>query len=245
MPTPTFAQRLALRERPGGRPVMRQSWRELLFLHWKFDPGEVQALLPDGLTVDTCDDAAWVGVVPFFMCDVRPVWSPSVPGLSNFLELNVRTYVFDAAGTPGVWFFSLDASNPIAVWVARTFFHLPYNHARMRARATPATVDYWSHRGGLEPDHFVYQPVGTERLAEIESLDFYLVERYLLFACNNRRIYGGRVHHSPYRIREVRVLEHGTHLLAAAGLPSVDRACDHACYARSVDVDIFALQRQS
>lgn len=244
MGLPTSAQRLALRDRPAARPVMRQSWRELLFLHWKYDPAEIQRLLPEGLAIDTFEGAAWIGIVPFFMCEVRPVWAPAVPGLSNFLELNVRTYVHDANGVPGVWFFSLDASNPLAVFIARKFFKLPYFQARMRARATPATVDYWSVRGTLEPDHFVYQPIGPERLADTASLDFFLIERYLLYTCQarSRQLYRGRVHHAPYRLREVKVLAHGTHLLAPAGISPVERTWDHAAYVSCVNVDIFALQ---
>ncbi len=241
---PTIDQRLALREQPATRVVMRQSWRELLFLHWKYDPAEIQRLLPTGLTLDTFNGAAWIGIVPFFMYGVRPVWCPPVPLLSNFLELNVRTYVHDNDGTPGVWFFSLDASNAAAVWMARTFFKLPYFHARMRARATLATVDYWSQRGELAPDHFVYQPIGQERLAVPGSLDFFLVERYLLYSHDPKsgRLYSGRVHHSPYALREVKVLEHSTHLLTAVALAPVDRIYDHAVYSNAVDVSIFALQ---
>lgn len=243
MPVPQSAQRLALRKRPTTRVVMKQSWRELLFLHWKYDPAEIQRLLPNGLTVDTYDGAAWVGIVPFFMCNVRPVWALSVPGLSNFLELNVRTYVYDANGVPGVWFFSLDASNPIAVLIAQKIFKLPYFHARMRARATPATVDYWSQRGELSPDHFVYQPIGPERLAEMDSLDFFLLERYLLYTNNGLRTYTGRVHHDPYRLRNVKVLEFGTQLLAPAGLRPDQNIFEHSAYVQNVDVDIFGLKK--
>ncbi|MFG0295490.1 MAG: YqjF family protein, partial [Maioricimonas sp. JB045] len=126
MPQPTPEQRLQLRERPPCRPVMYQSWQELLFLHWRIDTDIIQRTLPAGLHVDTCDGAAWLGVVPFLMRNIRPWWFCSVPGISNFLELNLRTYVCDDAGRPGVWFYSLDASQPLAVWAARTFFHLPY-----------------------------------------------------------------------------------------------------------------------
>ncbi len=240
---PTAAQRLALRDRPPGPVVMKQSWRELLFLHWKFDPAEVQRLLPPGLTADTFDGAAWVGIVPFFMCGVRPVWAPPVPGLSDFLELNVRTYVHDANGVPGVWFFSLDASNWIAVLIAQKLFKLPYFNARMRARATPATVDYWSQRGALDPDHFVWQPIGPAHRAEAETLEFFLVERYLLYTFKNGQIYTGRVHHAPYQLHDVKVIEHGTQLLAPAGLTPRDTPFDHAICVRNVDVNIFGLQR--
>ncbi|HEX8372431.1 MAG TPA: DUF2071 domain-containing protein [Chthoniobacterales bacterium] len=243
---PTLEQRLALRERPAARCVMRQVWRELLFLHWRYEPGEIQRLLPPGLTVDCFDGAAWVGIVPFFMCGVCPVWCPPMPGLSNFLELNVRTYVHDEKGVPGVWFFSLDASNAVAVFLARTFFGLPYYRARMRARATPATLDYWSQRGELPPDHFVYQPVGPARFAEAGSLEFFLAERYLLYSYDAKagRLSSGRVHHRPYPLQDVKVLEHSTHLLAPAGLSQVTTPFDHAVYAREVDVEIFGLRHQ-
>jgi uncharacterized protein YqjF (DUF2071 family) len=81
--------RLKMRERPAGRsPVMYQKWLDLLFLHWEFSPGAVQSTLPPGLYVDTFKDKAYLGVVPFFMRDVRPRFVPSVPGVSNFQEIN-------------------------------------------------------------------------------------------------------------------------------------------------------------
>ena len=101
--SPSLEQRLAARQPPAGRqPVMFQSWRHLLFLHWKVNPGALQALLPAGLTIDVFRGDAFVGIVPFFMCGVRPRLLPQAPGLSSFLELNVRTYVYDADGIPGV-----------------------------------------------------------------------------------------------------------------------------------------------
>ncbi len=104
--------------------VMRMIWSELLFAHWPIQPDAVARLLPDGLTLDTRDGQAWIGVVPFLMSSVAPRCCPAVPGLSRFLELNVRTYVI-RDGKPGVWFFSLDAENPIAVRLARATFNLP------------------------------------------------------------------------------------------------------------------------
>ena len=106
--------------------MMHHAWRDLLFLHWRVDPERIQRTLPPGLTVDVFDGAAYVGIVPFFMCDIRPRGLPAMPGLSNFMELNVRTYVHDAQGTPGVWFYSLDCNSRLTVWGARRFFHLPY-----------------------------------------------------------------------------------------------------------------------
>jgi hypothetical protein len=130
---PTLNQRLAHRDKPSAFPVMRQRWSRLLFLHWPMEPDVIQATLPPGLTVDTFDGRAWIGVVPFFMERIRPVFCPPVPGISWFLELNVRTYVHNEQGNSGVWFYSLDCNQPLAVEIARRLFHLPYQHAEMKA----------------------------------------------------------------------------------------------------------------
>jgi uncharacterized protein YqjF (DUF2071 family) len=106
------------------------TWSQLLFAHWALEPDIVARHLPADLSLDVRDGRAWVGVVPFLMSNVAPRCCPSMPCLSRFLELNVRTYVV-LDGKPGVWFFSLDAANKIAVRVARKTFSLPYMDARM------------------------------------------------------------------------------------------------------------------
>lgn len=100
---------------------MYQRWRDLLFLHWEYPVEQIQQTLPPGLRVDTYHGQAYLGIVPFFMCDIRPRFLPAVRGISHFLELNLRTYVYDEAGVPGVWFYSLDANQRLAVKVARRF----------------------------------------------------------------------------------------------------------------------------
>ena len=110
--------------------AMRMRWHDLLFMHWPIAPNLLQQHLPN-IECDTIDGQAWIGVVPFRMSDVAPRFVPAVPGLSAFPELNVRTYV-TVDGKPGVWFFSLDATNKLAVRLARKFFYLPYMDARMQ-----------------------------------------------------------------------------------------------------------------
>ena len=126
-----LSQRIALSKKPSkGWPVMYQKWRNLLFLHWEYDAEIIAKSLPKGLYVDTYQDKAYIGIVPFEMRDVRPRFLPAVPGISNLLELNLRTYVYDEDGIPGVWFYSLDANKRFAVYMARYFFHLSYYHAK-------------------------------------------------------------------------------------------------------------------
>ncbi len=166
---------------------MYQSWRELLFLHWDFPAEQIQATLPPGLYVDTFDGKAWLGIVPFWMRDIHPRWFPTVPGISNFLELNLRTYVHDNRGNCGVWFYSLDANQSLAVWAARRFFHLNYQHAVMTSARDNATgwTGFSSQRRGASADlncQFRYRSISTPRPAEPGSFEFFLVERYVLFA---------------------------------------------------------------
>jgi len=113
---------------PAGRWAWRQSWRDLLFAHWPAPVEAVRRLVPPGLEIDTFDGATWVGVVPFRMAGVMRRPLPDLPWVSAFPELNVRVYV-TAGGKPGVWFLSLDATNPLAVAAARALFYLPYYRA--------------------------------------------------------------------------------------------------------------------
>jgi len=249
---PSLDDRLAARTRPRGRPAMYQSWRRLLFLHWRFDPEVIQRSLPEGLTVDTYDGAAWMGVVPFFMRNIRPWWSPPIPGVSNFLELNLRTYVYDSRGTPGVWFYSLDANQSLAVRWGRGLFRLPYFASRMSAPvSSEGVVDYRSHRVGTDPalaTHVRYGQAGPLRHAAPGSLEFFLIERYILFAhgrAGGGGLHSGQVCHPPYEIADANVPEWDDHVfsISTEKFPAPDRPFEHALYAPGVDVDVFPLKR--
>src|ERR687894_454117 len=129
--------------------ALSMRWQNLLFMHWPVREDVLRPLIPSALTLDTFDGSAWLGVVPFRMSGVRPRSLPRVPWLSAFPELNVRTYV-TAEGKPGIWFFSLDAANPVAVRLARATFRLPYFDAEMSCRLKGDGVRYRSvrtHRG--------------------------------------------------------------------------------------------------
>jgi hypothetical protein len=176
--------------RPNGPTVMRPKWRHLLFLHWDFDPQTVQNLLPEGLEVDTFENRAYVGLVPFVMQEVRPRFVPNLGKFGHFYEdfaeLNVRTYV-TRNGVRGVWFFSLDAASSLATLTARAWFALPYFKARMRFQSdTSGAFRYWSKRLWPAPKPAIcsakYRVLGQAKSAEDGSLKQFLVERYVLFS---------------------------------------------------------------
>ncbi len=241
---PTLQQRLDERKRPPQSVVMLQTWEQLLFLNWRWDAESVQRSLPPGLCVDTFGGAAWLSVVPLFMRNVRPRFVPAVPAMSDFLELNVRTYVHDENGRPGLYFYSLDCNQPIAVEAARRLLHLRYEHATMQAKIEDdGIVEFESSRVGTEvKDRFRYQPGGpADADPAPESLEFFLIERYRLFASDEtgERLATVRVGHEPYRLRVPIVLEWSAEVLGLAGF-TVDRAPDHVRSAESVNVQVFA-----
>lgn len=223
---------------------MFQRWSELLFLHWTWAADELQTHLPAGLTIDTFDGQGYLGVVPFFMHGIRPRFLPAVPWLSAFQELNLRTYVHSDDGTPGVWFFSLDAANPIAVGIAKRFFHLPYRHARMSAERDH-TITYHSRLPDHPAQRFRYRIPEHTREAEPGTLEFFLLERYYLFSHDAKRdrLFRGQVAHPPYQFAETTADDLDPGPIAAAGFTAPTTPPCHQAASPGVHVRILPLQR--
>jgi uncharacterized protein len=184
---------------------MAMRWHDLLFLHWPLDAAVLRPLIPAALELDIFDGKAWIGVVPFRMTGVRPRFVPPLPGLSAFGEINVRTYV-TIGGKPGVWFFSLDAANRLAVWTARWTFHLPYYFARISIEAAGEQITYQSSRkdGGGPEARFagVYRPTGRPYQSIRGSIDHWLTERYCLYAADRLgQLFRGDIHHEPWPLQ--------------------------------------------
>lgn len=230
--------------RPAGPAQGYQKWRTLLFSHFEVPVEVLRPLLPPQLSVDTYAGRAYVGVVPFTMRDVQPLrWVPPLPGTAHFHEANVRTYVHRGGADPGVWFFSLEAANRLAVWAARTFFHLPYHFAEMALEQDGDRVTYRSQRRGAEARLQARYRVGAALPpSEPGTLRYFLAERYYLYALGSGALWRGQVHHRPYPLHEAHVELLDQTLLASAGLPA-DGARTPDLFSPGVDVEIFGLQR--
>jgi uncharacterized protein YqjF (DUF2071 family) len=207
MNTNTILQKQAHRQTPlpRGAWVMHQSWRELLFAHWPIAVQTLRPLLPPALTLDTFEQEAWVGIVPFQMYDVCPRGVPALPWFSESPELNVRTYV-TVQGVPGVYFFSLDAANPLFVSAARTLFSLPYFNARMRVEKQGDEMHYRSQRAHTGAPTATYEaryrPIGPVTYATPGSLPFWLTERYCLYTVDKRgQVFRVDIHHGPWPLQ--------------------------------------------
>jgi uncharacterized protein len=215
------------RHRPWPLPrrhwIMRQEWHELLFAHWPLPAGVITPLLPPGLSLDIYNGQAWVGVVPFRMSGIRIRATVPLPWLSAFPELNLRTYVA-IDGKPGVFFFSLDAANPVAVRLARRFFALPYYHALMRSIRRGDTILYTSSRRKTAAPttaklDWTYRPTASAGFTVPGSLEHWLTERYCLYSASRHgELFRGEIHHLPWRLQPAEVERKTTTVALAGGI---------------------------
>jgi uncharacterized protein YqjF (DUF2071 family) len=189
---------------PRGPWVMAQTWDDLLFAHWPVAVEELRRLVPSELRVDEHDGSAWLGITPFVISSFRLRGTLPIPWLSTFPELNVRTYV-TAEDRPGIWFFSLDTSSPLAVEGARRVYKLPYFHARMSALRHGDRIDYSSSRRDDEQRPYVfrasYEPAGEVSPAAPGSLEAFLTERYCLYSVDDGGLRRAEIHHPPWPLQ--------------------------------------------
>jgi uncharacterized protein len=189
---------------PDARWVMGQTWDDLLFAHWPVTASAVRGLVPARLQIDEFEGSAWVGITPFVITGLRLRGTFPMPWLSTFPEINVRTYV-TAGAKPGIWFFSLDTSNPFAVEAARFAYHLPYYRARMSVARSADWIEYSSTRsdGSARPFVFTgrYRPAGAVEPPEPGSLEHFLTERYCLYAVDGETLVRADIHHPPWPLQ--------------------------------------------
>ncbi len=217
---------------------MRQNWYDLAFIHWEIPIHELRSLIPSSLEVDSFDGTGWIGLVPFGMRGVTPRGLPAVPALSDFPEMNVRTYVVQN-GKPGVWFFSLDVPNPLAVLVARGLFHLPYFLAQMDLRSNGDEVCYQS-RYDRRVFRAKYRPE-PERPIRSRAFAQWATERYCLYATDRKEtLYRGEIHHRPWPLMSARLeVDENSYL---DPFPVGNRQ-DEVLFSRSIDVVVWPLRK--
>ena len=232
--------RVLPRQRPKKKIKGYQSWRNLTFLHWEIASEELEPLLPSGLQLDLFQGKAYIGIVPFEMKNIRPAWCPQVLGF-NFLETNVRTYVIHNQ-EPGVFFFSLDASSYIAVKVARWIWHLPYFHSAMTLSNKDAIYNYMLKRTDKVQSQIKIEVSETLPPSEADSLEYFLLERYLLFTELRGQLLRGQVHHIPYPVRQAELIDFEDQLLEINNIGGISSSPDLVHFSQGVDVEIYPLE---
>jgi len=200
---------------------MTQTLHDLMFAHWPIALEVLQARVPRALPVDCFNGQAWVGIVPFRITNLAPRGVPSLPFVSAFPELNVRTYV-TVDGKPGVYFFSLDAGSSVAVAAARTLFHLPYFTATMDVDVAGESVRYSSVRDDGVPEarfEAAYRPVGPVQPPVAGTLEHFLTERYCLYTIDgSSRVRRLQIHHPPWPLQPAEANVRVNTMADAAGI---------------------------
>jgi hypothetical protein len=200
------------------RALLSMRWDDVLFAHWPVDPDVVAPTLPEGLTVDTYDGDAYLGIVGFRMDSIRPRGAPVG---RSFPELNLRTYVQSADG-PGVYFYNLDADDRIGVTLARALFELPYYRAEMRVDDREAGVRFRSRRTHRDAASArfdaTYRPTGAAEPVAPGSLDAFLTERYRFYTeSDSGRLYRGDIEHPPWEVSDATLSIRANTLFEANG----------------------------
>jgi uncharacterized protein YqjF (DUF2071 family) len=226
---------------------MSQRWSNLLFIHRPATLDTIRALVPATLTLDLYEGTAWVSVTPFYLSHLRPRGVPSIPGMSEFPELNVRTYVTHG-GKPGVYFFSLDAGNALAVFGARALYWLPYFRASMSVReARDGTIHYRcrrTHRNASPAEfHARYRPTGPQSHCKPGTIDYWLTERYCLYAVDPaQRVRRAEIHHRPWSLQPAEVEIERDTMAQAAGL-TLPAEPMRLAFSRRLDVVVWLPER--
>ena len=233
----------------GSKPIFYQEWHNLLFLHWKVKKDAFDQLIPSDLEVDTYNDSAWIGIIPFQMKRLRPRYLSSFPPVSNFTEVNLRTYVKDKYGRKGVWFFSLDTSNRLGNFIAYNFFHLNYRYSKtyfeisnrnkysckidLKQPGIPVQVFEWED----DPDTNYFKSNST-------SLDFFLTERYRLYSYDHKRkkLLTGAITHEPYKLYTPKLIKYGTGLFESNKISATIDNPDSVIASKMVKVKVFPLE---
>ncbi|MEC0093197.1 YqjF family protein [Paenibacillus macquariensis] len=226
---------------PSSPWIIKQSWRDLLFLHYPVKADALRPHVPIGMDLDTFNDHAWISVVPFEMSGIRFKGTPPAPYLSNFPELNVRTYV-TVGSKPGVYFFSLDAKSLFGVFFGKKIYKLPYYYSNMSIeRQTDHKVIYESSR---KEDHFTfkasYQPISEIYHAVEGTLDYWLVERYCLYGEHRSQILMSEINHQPWNLQKVAYDVRENSMIQLSGIEVSEPLCAHYC--ENNDVHVWPLK---
>jgi len=203
-------------------PVLLQDWHAVSFLHWRCDPDDLAPRLPPGLAPDVLDGSAWIGLTPFLVRRFRTPLLPPVPGLSDYPETNLRTYVRAPDGRDGLWFFSLDVASLPSVVGARVGVGAPYCWADMSVDRGDGMVRYAGRRrlGSSAAYRIDVQPTSPP-IADLPDLVARLVGRWRAYTHHLGRVWTVPVEHEPWPVQEATLLHCEESVVAAAQLPDL------------------------
>jgi len=184
---------------PGRTWKYYQEWDETLFLHWKVPAELLWELLPPGLLLDTIHGEAWVSVVAFTVKDMRFRYLPPLPYVSDFNEVNLRTYVI-RDGIPGIYFLTVEAGKKLSVTMARLFVGIKYQKARIKRGSHSYSLSR-SNEGNMLKTKYVW----LENISEKSNVDKWLTERYCAYELIHNHMYRFNIHHKPWPLKKLKL----------------------------------------
>ena len=176
-----------------------QEWNNALFLHWQVPFESLRSVVPHKLNLDSFEGAVYVSIVAFTMQKIRRKNFPSVKYISDFDEINVRTYI-DNDNRKGVYFLNIEAGNHLSAIISKTLSGLPYEKSNIKR----TTKTYTSHN--VQKDFHLDTEFETKKSqAEKSALDNWLTERYCLYLDKGTLIYRYDIHHKEWEINDVEI----------------------------------------
>lgn len=184
-------------EIPKGNWMYYQEWNRALFLHWTVPFELLRKYVPSNLNLDTFDGECYISLVAFTMEKIRPKYLPSVSSVSDFDEINIRTYI-DNDNKKGVYFLNIEASKTISAFIAKAISGLPYEKANIKR----SQKSYYSNnlkKGFKLNIEFEIKEIVNNKT----ELDKWLTERYCLYLDQKNELYRYDIHHKEWEIKKV------------------------------------------
>lgn len=176
-----------------------QEWNNAIFLHFKVDLEELKKHVPKELEIDLFQGESWVSVVAFTMEKIRPKNIPAFSPISNFHEINIRTYVKKNNKT-GVYFLSIEGGTKLSCKIAKFISDLPYRYSlieRSSKHYSSINLDF--------KDELCFEFKIGKQIKHKSELDNWLTERYALFQETDNYINEYEIHHLPWLVNDVEV----------------------------------------
>lgn len=184
-------------ELPDHRWRYYQEWNNVIFMHWKVDEYLLRSFVPKELEIDLFEGEAWVSIVAFTMEKIRPRILPAFPPISNFDEVNIRTYIKKGDKT-GVYFLSVEGGKSLSCKLSKALSQLPYRYSKMKR--TPNRYEVANSEYG---DHLEFEFEIGKSLKQVSELDNWLTERYALFQDASIYMNKFELHHLPWKLQPV------------------------------------------
>ncbi len=176
-----------------------QEWNDVVFLHWKVEESELRKYVPKELEIDVIDGSAWISLVGFNMENIRPRQLPSFAPISNFFEINIRTYVRFNNKT-GVYFLSIEGGKELSCRIAKKMSQLPYRYSKMIRKPGIYTSENQHPKSKLDLEYQIGKSLNSK-----SETDLFLTERYALFQDAGNRLNEFEIHHIPWPIFEIEI----------------------------------------